>query len=165
MKVDELQSSLVNPLGANPFHSLAEAASFSESIRTLDEAGNRVVRAAIRNHLVTFPSEVPVFKKTTRPDLQAKIAVLYFIRGWSTARIGERYKLGRQRVAQILTKWRVRAVRQGYIQLINETTLVPAGFLQDLRDEYPASTGQSLSPAKSDPRSYEPRIVQRLYTN
>jgi hypothetical protein len=119
----------------NPLHSLAEALSLFESIRTLDEAGNRMVRAGVRNNLITFPSEVPVFKKTTRPDLQAKFAVLYFIRGWSTTQIGLRYGLGRQRVAQIITRWRVRAVRQGYIQLINEHTLVPCGFLEQLREE------------------------------
>lgn len=118
--------------------------SLYESIRMLEEAGNRVVRHGIRKNLVTFPSEVPVFKKTTRPDLQAKFAVLYFIRGWSASQIGERYGLGRQRVTQILTKWRLRAVRQGYIQLIDEATVVPASFIHDLvsDSQRPAVSGE-----------------------
>ena len=119
----------------NPLQSVAEAVALLESIRTLDEAGNRAVRAGIRSNLITFPSEAPVFRKTTRPDLQAKIAILYFIRGWSTAQIGRRYGIGRQRAAQILTKWRVRAVFNGYLQLINEPTLVPIGFLDRLQNE------------------------------
>lgn len=137
----------------NPLHSLAEAIALFESIRTLDEAGNRVVRAGIRNNLITFPSEVPVFKKTTRPDLQAKIAVLYFIRGWSTSQIGDRYGIGRQRVAQIVTKWRVRAVRHGYVQLINEATLVPARFLEELQDEATVGAAEHAPTDRDDPRS------------
>jgi hypothetical protein len=147
----------------NPLHSLVEAVSLFESLRTLDEAGNRVVRAGIRNNLVTFPSEVPVFRKTTRPDIQAKIAILYFLRGWSTAMIGERYRIGRQRVAQILTQWRLRAVRQGYIQLINEATLVPIVFLHELRDE--VSTRQRPTPSDEEPQSSELRILQKLYAS
>jgi hypothetical protein len=137
----------------NPLHSLAEAIALFESIRTLDEAGNRVVRAGIRNNLITFPSEVPVFKKTTRPDLQAKIAVLYFIRGWSTSQIGERYGIGRQRVAQIVTKWRVRAVRHGYVQLINEATLVPTRFLEELQDEAEAGAAERNSTERENGHS------------
>ena len=139
----------------HPLHSLAEAISLFESIRTLDEAGNRVVRAGIRNNLITFPAEVPVFKKCTRPDLQAKIAVLYFIRGWSTARIGERYGIGRQRVAQIITKWRIRAVRHGFVQLIHEATLAPAGFLKQLSEDADPGT----SPA------YQPALVRARYAS
>lgn len=132
--------------------------SLYESIRMLEEAGNRVVRHGIRKNLVTFPSEVPVFKKTTRPDLQAKFAVLYFIRGWSASQIGERYGLGRQRATQILTKWRLRAVRQGYIQLIDEATVIPASFLNDL-----ASEGQTTAVAEEKNKLFDPaRILEGL---
>lgn len=133
----------------NPLHSLGDAISLFESLRTLNESGNRIVRSGIRNNLVTFPPEVPVFKKTTRPDLQAKIAVLYFIRGWSTAKIGERYGIGRQRVAQILTKWRIRAVHQGYVQLINESTPVPIAFLHEMHDESAIDAKQRLTLSKA----------------
>ncbi len=142
-------SFFMNPIKTiNPLHSLAEAVSLFESLRTLDEAGNRVLRAGIRNNLVTFPSEVSVFKKTTRPDLQAKIAVLYFVRGWSTARIGERYRIGRQRVAQIVTKWRIRAVCHGYVQLITEATLVPVHFLHELSEESAIGAGYRPPPTR-----------------
>lgn len=155
----------MNPIKmVNPLHSLAEAISLFESLRTLDEAGNRIVRAGIRNNLVSFPSEAPVFKKATRPDLQAKIAVLYFVRGWSTARIGQRYNLGRQRVAQIVTKWRIRAVHQGYIQLIDEGTLVPLKSLHELHDG-PDLEGDGLAADKGDLDGFESRTLQKLYAS
>jgi hypothetical protein len=49
-------------------------------------------------------------------------------------------------VSKIVTRWRIRAVRQGFIQVINEATLVPAHFLQELCDESEISAGQG-SPA------------------
>ncbi len=79
---------------------------------------NRVVRQAVRENLVSFPSQIPVFEKQSRPDLQAKIAVLYFVRGWTLDDIAQRYGLVRQRMGQILTAWRVRAVNEGHIQVI-----------------------------------------------
>jgi hypothetical protein len=146
---------------ANPLHAHAEAISLCEAIRTLDEAGNRVVRAGIRNNLVTFPSEVPVFKKSTRPDLQAKMALLYFVRGWSMAQIGERYNLGRQRVAQIVTRWRIRAVVHGYVQVVNEASLVPGNFVWDASDRNSARDGSS----ESDSPRYDPVTLRELYVS
>jgi hypothetical protein len=67
---------------------------------------------------MSFPSEVPVFEKQSRPDLQQKLAVLYFVRGWTMDDIARRYGLVRQRMGQILTAWRSRAVNEGYIQPI-----------------------------------------------
>ncbi len=165
-QIDRAACFHMNPINTiNPLHSPAKAIALFESIRTLDEAGNRVVRAGIRNNLITFPSEVPVFKKTTRPDVQAKFAVLYFLRGWSTARIGERYGIGRQRVAQILTKWRVNAVRHGFVQLINEATLAPVSFLQELQDGVSMSAPERPTSDREEPQYYKPRIFQSRYAS
>ena len=79
---------------------------------------NRILRQALQKNLVTFPSQVPVFARQSRPDLQQKIVVLYFVRAWSMEGIARRFRLGRQRIGQILTAWRIRAVREGYIQAI-----------------------------------------------
>ena len=78
--------------------------------------GNRALQMAIRRNLVCFPSQVPVFGKLPRRDLQWRLAVLYFIRGWSTREIASRYGLTRERCGQIISDWRVRAVNMGYIQ-------------------------------------------------
>lgn len=78
--------------------------------------GNRALQIAIRRNLVCFPSQVPIFGKRPRRDVQWRLAVLYFIRGWSTRAIAERYGLTRERCGQIISDWRVRAVNMGYIQ-------------------------------------------------
>lgn len=101
--------------------------SLPSGIAALGETGNRVLREAITNNLVTFPSQVPIFKKMTRPDLQAKIAILYFVRGWSMNEIAERYNLARQRVEQIITQWRIRAVAEGYIQVTRHQQSTASG--------------------------------------
>jgi len=79
---------------------------------------NRVLRQAVRENLVSFPSQVPVFGKQSRPDLQQKLVLLYFVCGWTMDDIAKRYGLGRQRMGQILTAWRIRAVKEGYVQAI-----------------------------------------------
>jgi hypothetical protein len=76
------------------------------------------LRKAIRANRVSFPSQVPVFPKHDRADLQRKMVQLYFLLGWSCNRIGARYNLCRQRVQQVLNAWKRRAVQMGYIQPI-----------------------------------------------
>jgi hypothetical protein len=76
------------------------------------------LRLAIRHNLVTFPSQVPVFERHDRPDLQRRIVQLYFLLGWSCETIAARFGLLRQRVGQVLNTWKRRAVEMGYIQAI-----------------------------------------------
>ncbi len=78
--------------------------------------GNRALQMAIRRNIVCFPSQAPVFGKLPRRDLQWRLALLYFIRGWSTRQIARRYGLTRERCGQIISDWRIRAVNMGYIQ-------------------------------------------------
>jgi hypothetical protein len=78
--------------------------------------GNRALQIAVRRNLVCFPSQAPIFGKQPRRDVQWRLAVLYFIRGWSTREIARRYGLTRERCGQIITDWRIRAVNMGYIQ-------------------------------------------------
>lgn len=84
------------------------------------------LRAAVHDNLVSFPSQVPVFERHDRPDLQRRIVQLYFTFGWSCATIAARFGLLRQRVGQVLSTWRRRAVETGYIQYIpRENGFVP----------------------------------------
>src|SRR5271154_6944849 len=77
-----------------------------------------VLRKAIHANRISFPSQVPVFLKHDRADLQRKLVQLYFLLGWSCSRIGARYSIRRQRVQQILNTWKQRAIQMGYIQSI-----------------------------------------------
>ena len=76
------------------------------------------LRQVIRANNVTFPSPVPTFERHDRPDLQWRIAQLYFVSGWSSDNIARRFGILRQRVCQILNTWKRRAVEMGYIQCI-----------------------------------------------
>jgi hypothetical protein len=78
------------------------------------------LRAAIRGNRVSFPSQVPIFAKHDRPDLQRQMVQLYFVFGWNCDAIANRYGLIRQRVQQILNTWKRRAAQTGYIQHIPE---------------------------------------------
>jgi hypothetical protein len=76
------------------------------------------LRRKIRENRVSFPSQVPTFPKHDRPDLQRKAVQLYFLFGWSCNRIALRLGILRQRVQQILSTWKRRAIQMGYIQEI-----------------------------------------------
>jgi hypothetical protein len=78
----------------------------------------RLLRKAIHNHSITFPSQVPVFARVHRPDIHWRIVLLYFVRGWPTVRIASRYGVTRERVIQILRQWTSRAWSRGYLNEI-----------------------------------------------
>jgi hypothetical protein len=88
------------------------------SADSLEVIGINHLRREIRANRVTFPAQVPVFVKHDRPDLQRKVVQLYFLSGWSTYRIATRYNLAAQRVHQVITTWKQRAIQMGYIQEI-----------------------------------------------
>lgn len=92
------------------------------------DSENKALRRALQENLVTFPAQIPIFKNRPRPDLQSKIVVLYFVRGWTMTDIAIRYKIARQRVGQIITAWRTRAVMEGYVQKVEleSPPLLPA---------------------------------------
>jgi hypothetical protein len=84
----------------------------------LDADSLNELRRKIRQNRVSFPSQVPTFLKHDRPDLQRKAVQLYFLFGWSCSRIARRLGILRQRVQQILSTWKRRAIQLGYIQEI-----------------------------------------------
>jgi cell division protein FtsB len=88
------------------------------------------LRKAIRKNEVSFPSQVPTFPKHDRPDVQQKLAQLYFVLGWSGPKIGARYGLSRLRVHQILGTWTRRAVEAGFIQGVPPAESVEQPFKQ-----------------------------------
>jgi hypothetical protein len=89
------------------------------AVPSLAEMDNQVLRQAVQANLVSFPSQIPVFRRQPRPDLQAKVVVLYFVLGWTIEDIAVRCGLSRARTGQILNGWRIRAVREGYMQMIS----------------------------------------------
>jgi two-component system KDP operon response regulator KdpE len=74
------------------------------------------LRQALRDNQVSFPNPVPVFPRHDRPDLQWKLALLYFVRGWHCEDIAARYGLFPPRVHQILKTWTRRAIEKGFVE-------------------------------------------------
>jgi len=71
-------------------------------------------------NLVSFPAQAPVFTRRSRADIQWRVALLYFVRGWSLQAIAARYGLTHERVGQIARDWRTASIAAGYIQVIPE---------------------------------------------
>lgn len=84
----------------------------------LTRIGNRRLQRAVRLNLVSFPAQAPVFSRQSRTDIQWRVALLYFVRGWSFPAIAHRYHLSHERIGQIARDWRTASVAAGYIQEI-----------------------------------------------
>jgi len=78
-----------------------------------------MLRRAIQENIVSFPSQVPVLSRRSGPDVQGRAVTLYFVRGWTMSRIGARYGLPDFRVSQILNEWAARAFALGFIQIVD----------------------------------------------
>jgi hypothetical protein len=87
----------------------------SLSIQEID-IGN--LRKAVRANWVSFPSQIPIFPAGRHAHLEPKLVQLYFVMGWSCARIAARYGLAYDQVRHILNEWKWRAANAGYIQHI-----------------------------------------------
>jgi hypothetical protein len=85
---------------------------------TLALLGNTLLRTAITRNLVSFPAQIQPFMKRSSGDLQERIVMLYFVRGWSVRMICERYGLSKAMAHKLLAEWRIRAVESGCIQEI-----------------------------------------------
>lgn len=103
-----------------------------ENSDNIEEFTLNELRRKIRQNHVSFPSQVPTFAKHDRPDVQRKAVQLYFLFGWSCSRIAQRHGLLRQRVQQILSTWKRRAIQMGYIQEIPPAIPLPkaGGLIQ-----------------------------------
>jgi hypothetical protein len=88
----------------------------SDSAEKIEKLSLAELRRKIRRNRASFPAQVPTFPKHDRPDLQRKLVQLYFLFGWSCNRIALRHGVLRQRVQQILSTWKLRAIQMGYIQ-------------------------------------------------
>jgi hypothetical protein len=90
----------------------------SDNTEKIEELTLAELRRKVRRNRASFPSQVPTFPKHDRPDLQRKLVQLYFLFGWSCNKIALRHGILRQRVQQILSTWKLRAIQMGYIQEI-----------------------------------------------
>jgi hypothetical protein len=78
----------------------------------------RRLRTAIRNNVVSFPSQIPKFNCQSRADVQWRLAELYFIHNWTCPELGRRYGVTMERARQLVSNWAQRAIVLGYLQEI-----------------------------------------------
>jgi hypothetical protein len=91
------------------------------------------LRKAIQTHQVIFPLPVPDFASEHRPDIQWRLVELYFIQGWSCARLSQRYKV---------TDRRIQPVDPALGQPGQSTRLSPMGGNECERDGISGSSGE-----------------------
>jgi DNA-binding response OmpR family regulator len=83
----------------------------------------RRLRKAIQTGWISFPSQVPVFARESRPDIQWRLVELYFVHNWSCSDLGRRYAVTMERVRQVLCAWVRRAAWLGYLQEIQRAVV------------------------------------------
>jgi hypothetical protein len=81
--------------------------------------GSETLRRAVRANIVSFPSQIPTLLKQPSADVQWRVVLLFFVRGWSASRIGARFNVPRHRIWKTLNGWSVRALALGYVQVID----------------------------------------------
>jgi hypothetical protein len=105
--------------------------------------GCAALRRAVYRNIVSFPSQTPVFLKQPAADVQWRIVLLYFVRGWRAASIATRFNVPKHRIWKILNQWSVRALALGYIQVIDEEAFAICCRL-DVEEGRDRDTGETL---------------------
>ena len=89
------------------------------SLKTPVYPGSAVLRRAVRQNIVSFPSQIPAFLRRPGADMQCRVVLLFFVRGWSSVDIAARFNVPKHAIWGILNEWSVRALALGYIQVID----------------------------------------------
>ena len=114
-----------------------------ERFKTPVHPGSGTLRRAIRANIVSFPSQIPSFPKGPQADMQRRMVLLFFVRGWRVADIAERFQVPIHRVWKVLNEWSVRALALGYVQVID-----PEAFAECCRADVEYGTDQDTEPVR-----------------
>src|SRR5450755_155042 len=76
-----------------------------DSLQTPVHPGSETLRRAIRRNIVSFPSQVPTLLNRPAADTQWRIVLLFFVHGWSAAKIAARFNVPRHAIWKILNGW------------------------------------------------------------
>jgi hypothetical protein len=111
----------------------------AERMKTPIHPGSGILRRAIRMNIVSFPSQIPSFPKGSQADMQWRMVLLFFVRGWGVAKIAARFQVPNHRVWTLLNGWSVRAMAQGHVQVID-----PEAFAVCCRDDVESGSGHDI---------------------
>jgi len=87
--------------------------------KTTVHPGGSLLRRAVRMNIVSFPAQVPVLLRQPVADVQWRMVLLYFVRGWSQPAIAARFGIPIHRITKALNDWSIRALALGYVQVID----------------------------------------------
>jgi hypothetical protein len=116
-----------------------------DSVQTPVHPGSETLRRAIRRNIVSFPSQIPPLLKRPLADMQWRIVLLFFVRGWSAAKIAARFNIPRHGIWKILNGWSVRALALGYVQVID-----PVAFAACCRADVEYITNREAAERRPD---------------
>jgi hypothetical protein len=88
-------------------------------LKTPVHPGCAVLRRAVRENIVSFPSQIAPFLRNPPADMQCRVVVLFFVHGWSSVDIAARFNVPKHLIWGVLNDWSVRALALGYIQVID----------------------------------------------
>ena len=88
-------------------------------LKTPVQPGCASLRRAVRGNMVSFPSQIPILLKQPPADTQWRMVLLFFVGGWSSARIAARFHVPKHRVQKSLNEWSSRGLALGYVQIID----------------------------------------------
>lgn len=97
----------------------AAAIDSEAGLKTPVYPGSAALRRALRGNIVCFPTRIPVLLKQPAADMQWRMVLLFFVRGWSAARIAARFQVPKHRILRSLNEWSSRALSLGYVQIID----------------------------------------------
>jgi two-component system, OmpR family, KDP operon response regulator KdpE len=105
-----------------PDVSLTPESSAKDGVGMIAQLSLRRLRKVVQIGGISFPSQVPVFPRESRADIQWRLVTLYFVQNWSCSALGKRYGITMERVRQMLSSWVRRAALLGYLQEIPPAT-------------------------------------------
>ena len=86
--------------------------------------GSAALRRALRGNIVSFPTRIPILLKQPQADMQWRMVLLFFVRGWSSASIAGRFGVPKHRIRRSLNEWSFRALALGHVQIIDPEAFV-----------------------------------------
>lgn len=97
----------------------APAIDSEAGLKTPIHPGSAALRRALRGNIVCFPSRIPILLRQPPADMQWRMVLLFFVRGWSSAGIAARFHVPKHRIKKSLNEWSFRALALGYVQIID----------------------------------------------
>ena len=100
-------------------------------LKTPVHPGCAVLRRAVRENIVSFPSQIAPFLRNPPADMQCRVVLLFFVHNWSSVDIAARFEVPKHVIWGVLNDWSVRALALGYIQVIDPEEFAACCRLDD----------------------------------